>query len=82
MYKFIDANKEHLHTLDDKPLIGTTTLLKEVHPPMLSWYGSGSIGDFRLAQGNRIHRRRAAKICRWAVAKTSRNASARFSRFA
>src|SRR3990167_4694072 len=41
MYKFIDANKEHLHTLDDKPLICTTTLLKEVHPPMLSWYGSG-----------------------------------------
>lgn len=41
MYKFLDSKGEHLHTLREKPLIGTTTLLKEVHPPMLSWYGSG-----------------------------------------
>lgn len=40
-YKFLDEGKKHLHTLSEKPLIGTTTLIKEVHPPMLSWYGSG-----------------------------------------
>ncbi len=41
MYKFYDEGKAHLHTFDGKPLIGTTTLIKEVHPPMLSWYGAG-----------------------------------------
>lgn len=40
-YKFIDEGKKHEHTLDGKPLSGTTTVIKEVMPPMLSWYGSG-----------------------------------------
>lgn len=40
-YKFIDEGKKHLHTLDGKPLIGTTTLIKEVMPPPLTWWASG-----------------------------------------
>ena len=39
-YKFINENKEHLHTLDGKPLIGTTTVLKELAKP-LTWWASG-----------------------------------------
>lgn len=38
-YRFDDP--AHVHTLNGKPLMGTTTLIKEVMPPMLSWYGSG-----------------------------------------
>lgn len=38
-YMFDD--QAHAHTLSGKPLMGTTTLIKEVMPPMLSWYGSG-----------------------------------------
>lgn len=38
-YKFDDI--KHVHLLSGKPLMGTTTLIKEVMPPMLSWYGSG-----------------------------------------
>ena len=38
MYKF--EEKKHIHTLDDKPLRGTTSVLHEVLPPMLSWYAS------------------------------------------
>lgn len=37
-YKFDD--KEHLHTLDGKPLIGTTTSLKVLNKP-LTWWASG-----------------------------------------
>lgn len=39
-YKFIDENKEHLHTLDGKPLIGTTTALN-VLAKTLTWWASG-----------------------------------------
>ena len=41
MYKFISTEKKHIHTFDEKPLIGTTTLIKELMPPPLAWYGSG-----------------------------------------
>lgn len=39
MYKFDKEN--HIHNYDGKPLKGTTTVIKEVLPPMLAWYGSG-----------------------------------------
>lgn len=39
-YKFIDENKEHLHTLDGKPLKGTTTVLN-VLAKTLTWWASG-----------------------------------------
>jgi hypothetical protein len=39
-YKFIDENKEHLHTLDGKPLLGTTTVLEVIAKP-LTWWASG-----------------------------------------
>ena len=40
-YRFIDEKKQHLHTLDGKPLMGTTTVVGEVLQPPLAWYGSG-----------------------------------------
>ena len=38
-YKFNE--QDHIHTLDGKPLKGTTTVIKEVLPPPLAYYGSG-----------------------------------------
>lgn len=40
-YRFIDENKQHLHALNEKALIGTTTATHEVLKPPLAWYGSG-----------------------------------------
>lgn len=37
-YRFDSA--KHVHLLNEKPLKGTTTIIKEVLSPMLSWYGS------------------------------------------
>ena len=39
-YKFIDEKGEHLHTLDDKPLLGTTTILGVISKP-LTWWAAG-----------------------------------------
>lgn len=39
-YKYIDTNKEHLHTLNGKPLIGTSTATKIIAKP-LTWWASG-----------------------------------------
>lgn len=45
-YKFIDERKEHLHTLDGKPLKGTTTVLS-VLAKVLTWWASGlAVGEF------------------------------------
>ena len=38
-YRFDE--KKHVHLLDEKILKGTTTVIKEVLPPPLAWYGSG-----------------------------------------
>jgi len=39
-YKYIDENKEHLHTLDGKPLFGTSTVCKVISKP-LTWWAAG-----------------------------------------
>ncbi len=39
-YKYYDEKGEHLHTLDDRPLIGTSTALKVLAKP-LTWWASG-----------------------------------------
>lgn len=39
MYSF--DSTLHAHTLNGKPLIGTTTLIKEMFPPPLAWWASG-----------------------------------------
>lgn len=39
-YKYIDEKREHLHTLDGKPLIGTSTATKIIAKP-LTWWASG-----------------------------------------
>ncbi len=39
-YKYIDDKKEHLHTLNDKPLIGTSTVCSVLAKP-LTWWASG-----------------------------------------
>lgn len=40
MYKFLDEKGEHMHTLDDKPLIGTSTVTQVIAKP-LTWWASG-----------------------------------------
>lgn len=45
-YKFIDEGKKHLHTLDDKPLLGTSTVVGVLAKP-LTWWASGmAVGLF------------------------------------
>lgn len=45
-YRFVDEGKKHIHELDIegkgdyRPLYGTTTLINEVFPAPLAWYGS------------------------------------------
>jgi hypothetical protein len=39
-YKYTDEKRSHLHTLDDKPLIGTSTACKIISKP-LTWWASG-----------------------------------------
>jgi len=40
MYKYIDTEDQHLHTLDDKPLLGTSTVCGIIAKP-LTWWASG-----------------------------------------
>ena len=40
MYKFINTKGEHLHELDGKPLIGTSTVLNVLAKP-LTWWAAG-----------------------------------------
>lgn len=40
MYKYIDTNKEHLHTFNDKPLIGTSSVSNVLAKP-LTWWAAG-----------------------------------------
>lgn len=37
MYKFIDENKKHLHTLDDKPLLGISTVCGVIAKNLTWW---------------------------------------------
>lgn len=39
-YKYLDANKEHMHTLDGKPLFGTSSVTKIIAKP-LTWWAAG-----------------------------------------
>jgi hypothetical protein len=39
-YKYLDEKGSHLHTLDGKPLIGTSNVVNVIAKP-LAWYGSG-----------------------------------------
>lgn len=39
-YRYIDTRGEHLHTLDGKPLIGTSTVTKILSKP-LTWWAAG-----------------------------------------
>ena len=39
-YKYIDENKEHMHTLDGKPLFGTSSVTKIIAKPLM-WWASG-----------------------------------------
>jgi len=40
MYRFINEKGEHLHTLDGKPLIGTSTVVGVMAKP-LTWWAAG-----------------------------------------
>jgi len=39
-YRFIDAKGEHLHTLDEHPLIGTSSVVSVIAKPLV-WWASG-----------------------------------------
>src|SRR5437899_1811597 len=39
-YRFHDKDGEHLHTLDGKPLIGTSTAIRVLNKP-LTWWAAG-----------------------------------------
>ncbi len=39
-YRYFDENGSHLHTLDNRPLIGTSRVVSVIAKP-LAWYGSG-----------------------------------------
>lgn len=39
-YKFIDEGGKHIHTFGGEPLMGTSSILKEVYPPMLAWWAA------------------------------------------
>jgi hypothetical protein len=40
MYKYLDSKGEHMHTLHDKPLLGTSTIVGIIAKP-LTWWASG-----------------------------------------
>lgn len=40
MYKFLNEKKEHLHTLNGRPLKGATTIVDAVCPKPLTWWAS------------------------------------------
>lgn len=53
MYKYIDENKSHLHTLDDKPLIGTSSVLNVISKP-LTWWAAETSAVECLEAGEKI----------------------------
>lgn len=40
-YVFKDEKGEHMHTFDDKPMLGTTSIINEIYPPPLAWWAAG-----------------------------------------
>jgi hypothetical protein len=54
-YRYIDTEKAHLHTLDGKPLIGTSTATKIIAKP-LTWWASGmAVEKFGWLSPNKFH---------------------------
>lgn len=53
MYKYIDENREHLHTFQDKPLIGTSTAMNVV-AKNLTWWAAELAAVEALESGNHI----------------------------
>lgn len=51
MYKFLDERGQHVHTLDDQPLFGTSTVIKDVMPPFLARWGAQCAVDHLKATG-------------------------------
>ncbi len=43
-YKYIDEKKEHLHTLNGKPLIGTSTAVGIISKPLTYWASGMAVG--------------------------------------
>lgn len=44
-YKFLNENDEHLHTLDGRPLIGTSTVLKVLSKPLTYWAAGLAVAE-------------------------------------
>jgi hypothetical protein len=43
-YKYTDENRAHLHTLDDRPLVGTSTACKIIAKPLTWWAAGMAVG--------------------------------------
>lgn len=46
MYKYKDEKGEHLHTFDNKPLIGTSTVTKVIAKPLTYWASGLAVKQF------------------------------------
>lgn len=46
MYKFIDEGKQHLHTLNGKPLLGTSSVVGVINKPLAFWASGMACGVF------------------------------------
>lgn len=44
-YKFLDSKGEHMHTLDDKPLIGTSTVTQVIAKPLTYWASGLAVAE-------------------------------------
>ena len=44
-YKFINEKGEHLHTLNDKPLMGTSTVLSVLSKPLTYWAAGLAVAE-------------------------------------
>ena len=45
-YRYIDEKGSHLHTLDEKPLIGTSTVIKVLSKPLVWWASGMAVAKF------------------------------------
>lgn len=54
MYKYIDDKKQHLHTLDGKPLFGTSTVTKVLNKPALIQWAANMACDYIKTNGRDV----------------------------
>lgn len=61
-YKFVDEKKEHLHTFESKPLIGTTTACSVLAKPLTWWAAGMALGQLGWTNPKLVKREDGIKI--------------------